>query len=128
MPKLSVSLTYSIYNTKRTDQKVLQFWNVVNSLKTWKTSIKESFDIQARGPQKREAPGICPVCPMVNRALATPWQVKGRREKEYIDRSNSFADSCNREEWKKIVYKGRNEKFQNEQRWGMHWKGWEPLI
>jgi len=31
---------------------------------------KECFDIQARGPQKSQAPGICPVCPMVNLALA----------------------------------------------------------
>jgi len=35
----------------------------VNTLKT--------FDIQARGPQKREAPGIFPVFPMVNPALGT---------------------------------------------------------
>ena len=31
--------------------------------------VNECFDIQARGPQMREAPGICPVWPMVNPAL-----------------------------------------------------------
>jgi len=31
----------------------------------------EYFDTQARAPQKREAPGISPVRPMVNQALAT---------------------------------------------------------
>jgi len=50
--------------------------------KTWK-SMKECFGIQARGPQKREALGISPVCPMVNPALkvalenchlSTTWQ------------------------------------------------------
>jgi len=40
----------------------------VNSLK-YEKPVKERFDIQARGPQNREAPGICPVCPMVNPAL-----------------------------------------------------------
>jgi len=40
----------------------------MNSLNAWKTD-KECFDIQARGPQKREAAGICPVCPMVDPAL-----------------------------------------------------------
>jgi len=28
-----------------------------------------SFDIQGQGPQTREAPDICPVCPMVIPAL-----------------------------------------------------------
>ena len=32
----------------------------------------ECLDIQARGNKKREAPGICLVCLMVNRALTTP--------------------------------------------------------
>jgi len=40
----------------------------VNRLKHEKT-VKECFDIQVRGSQKREASGICPVCPMVNPAL-----------------------------------------------------------
>jgi len=34
-----------------------------------KNQKRQGFDIQARGPQKREAPGICPVCQMVNPAL-----------------------------------------------------------
>jgi len=42
----------------------------MNSLKHEKT-VKECFDIQVRGPQKREAQGICPVCPMVNLALGS---------------------------------------------------------
>jgi len=42
----------------------------VNSLKHEKP-LKECFDIQARGPHKREAPGICPVRQMVNPALPT---------------------------------------------------------
>jgi len=55
--------------TKRNNKKNLQFWRVVNSIKTWK---KEWFGIQARGPQMCKAPGICPICPMVNLALAGP--------------------------------------------------------
>jgi len=39
-----------------------------NSLKHEKPA-KERFDRQAPDPQKREAPSICPVCPMVNPAL-----------------------------------------------------------
>jgi len=30
----------------------------------------ECFDVQSQDPKKREAPGICPVCPVVNPALA----------------------------------------------------------
>jgi len=56
---------------KHTKQKTLQFWRVVNGLKTLKT-VNKCVDIQARGPQKREAPGICPVWPMVNPALLPP--------------------------------------------------------
>ena len=37
--------------------------------KNMKNQYKECFDIEARGPQKREVQGICPVCPMVNPAL-----------------------------------------------------------
>ena len=44
-----------------------------NSEAWWTTSkhkkSKGCFDIHARGPQKREAPGICPVCPIFNPAL-----------------------------------------------------------
>jgi len=40
----------------------------VNSL-THEKPVKECFDIQARGSQKCEAPGICPVCSMVNLTL-----------------------------------------------------------
>ena len=53
---------------KRSNQKALQFWREVNSLKHEKP-LKECFDIQARGPHKRETPGICPVCQMFNPAL-----------------------------------------------------------
>jgi len=67
MPKLSVSLTYipnavikTLYSTILTRGE---------QLKNISKPVKECFDIQARGPQQREAPGICPVCPMVNPAL-----------------------------------------------------------
>ena len=40
--------------TKRNNQQALQFWRVVNSLKTWKITKR-----------KREAASICPVCPVV---------------------------------------------------------------
>jgi len=36
-----------------------------------KKTVKQCYDIQARGPKKREAPDICPVCPMVNPALSS---------------------------------------------------------
>ena len=54
----------------RPNQKALQFWRVLNSLKHEKP-VKECFDIQARSLQKREAPDICPVCPVVNPALSS---------------------------------------------------------
>ena len=46
----------------------------MNSVKTWKANkgvfLYSSARLpQARGSQKREAPGICPVCQMVNSAL-----------------------------------------------------------
>jgi len=45
----------------------------MNSLKIQKEkAAKECFDIQVRGPQMREASGICPVCPMVNPVLDWP--------------------------------------------------------
>jgi len=37
--------------------------------KNMKNTEKECCDIQPRRPQKREAPGICQVCPIVNPAL-----------------------------------------------------------
>jgi len=49
---------------------------VVEQLKKHEKPTKECFDIQARGPQKREAPGIWPVCPMVNPALDEAHDVK----------------------------------------------------
>jgi len=55
---------------KGTNQKALQFWCMVSSLRTWKP-VKECFNIQVRGPQKCEAPSICLVCRMVNPALIT---------------------------------------------------------
>jgi len=39
-------------------------------------AVKEYFDIQAQGPQQREAPGICPVCSMVNPALLVSFEYK----------------------------------------------------
>jgi len=54
--------------TKRTKQTNLQFRLLVHSQKH-ETPVKECFDIQARGPQKREPPGIFLVCPMVNPPL-----------------------------------------------------------
>ena len=41
----------------------------VEDPKIKKHQVKEWFDIQARGPQKREDPGICPVWPTVNPSL-----------------------------------------------------------
>jgi len=61
-------ISFADLYTKRSNQKALQFWCVVNSLK-YEKPVKECFGIQARGPQNREVPGICPVCPMVNPAL-----------------------------------------------------------
>jgi len=60
--------------TKSSDLKSLQSLRVANSLKTWKKTVKGCFDIEARGPQKREAQGICPVYPMVNPALRVRYQ------------------------------------------------------
>jgi len=44
----------------------------VEQPKNMKNQKKKCIDIQARGPRKREAAGICPVCQMVNSALI--WQ------------------------------------------------------
>jgi len=40
-----------------------------------KKTLKDCFDIQAQGPQKHEAPGICLVCQMVNPALPTGHRI-----------------------------------------------------
>ena len=53
--------------TKRSSQKALQFWRVVNSLKTRKSSKMNVLTF------KREAPGICPVCAILNPALEQWW-------------------------------------------------------
>jgi len=52
MPKMSVS--YIIY-PKRSNQKALQCWRVVDRLKHAK-AVKECFDIQARG--RGHLPGL----------------------------------------------------------------------
>jgi len=54
--------------TKRRNQNPLQFWRVVNNINIWKTS-KEVFWYSSAKPPKREAPGICPVCPTVSSAF-----------------------------------------------------------
>jgi len=70
----SYQFPYSTVYAKSSNQKALQFWCVMNSLKTLKTSKGVFWYSSARpskawGPQKRETPGIYPVCPMVNPAL-----------------------------------------------------------
>jgi len=55
-------------STKLSNKKALQFWRVVNSLtmKNQQRSVLIS---------EREAPGICPVCPMVNPALRRSYSI-----------------------------------------------------
>jgi len=64
MPKFSVSLTYILNAVIRKLDTLDAWWTA------WKHEkpTKECFDIQARGPQKRDALGICPVFPVVNPA------------------------------------------------------------
>jgi len=80
-----------------------------------KTTFKECFGTEVQGPQKREASGICPVCPMVNSALPRANQ---------IDNQTIFSRAPTRSRMKthlskKHTYKKRlkSRKFNEENFW-----------
>ena len=64
---------------KRSIQKALQLWRMVNSLKLWKTS-KGVFHYPSARPR-----GIWPVCPMVNPALLHVCVIRSRTTEPNID-------------------------------------------
>ena len=72
-----MSLTYKLNAVIKKLYNFDAWWTAWKHEKT----VKECFGIQARGPQKREAPGICPVCPVVNPALTTTLVLSSEKEK-----------------------------------------------
>jgi len=77
-------VSYLNLYAENSNQKAVQFWGVVNSLKTWKNSNGVFW-------YSSESPGICPVCPMADPALTTPLTQERKKPFSVENKDSSIS-------------------------------------